>query len=284
MRTNMKYIMTLLLILAFSPSVMAKKKKIKKINFDKELLELEASLIDEKSSSKSSSSFFSKKSKKLTGLGVYAFYSSANDIETDRSRSNNTNFSNQNYQTVDATGEYQTDGAIGFGVDFTKDNLVYTGPVGYGVNVGISYELERTIKRGSNNNFLNTGTLNTNYNNFTGTPSIALFVPYLNANMTYGNSYIFGGVNYSVPQVSDASDEIFEGQIGYQAGFGTELSKWISAEVSYRLVGIKATPQYQNNGLGYTGFVSGQERSGLGLFEQENLTLGGFNMSLKFIF
>ncbi|MCB0356497.1 MAG: hypothetical protein KDD40_05790, partial [Bdellovibrionales bacterium] len=147
-------------------------------------------------------------------------------------------------------------------------------------------ELAREIKRDFVGN-----TSNTSYNNYytqADNPELNLLLPYLNINFAFAKSYIFTGINYSIPDMSHAEDENYEGQLGYQMGFGTQLTQYVAVEVVHRWVNISASPVYHVSQFqtvsSYDISRYRDERRGLGILDDEDLGLNGFNLNLKVTF
>jgi hypothetical protein len=90
-----------------------------------------------------------------------------------------------------------------------------------------------------------------------GTTSTLSFIDLL-ANAYYNVSdkiYVLGGLNYSIPSVSNAPASVtYGGKLGVQVGAGYKVANNISVEAAYRVLGFDATVSgtnvvYSVNGL-----------------------------------
>jgi hypothetical protein len=215
------------------------------------------------------------------GLNVTLHYNTVAHIKTTNNSIEDELHNNQSYlvPTARTTGEYQTKGAMGIGVEYSKIRLISTGPLGFGFDLGALYEFPREIDR----SLIETRSGGSNYTYYSEeNPKLSLFLPYANANISYKRSYFFGGVNYSIPQTANADDEIYASGLGYHVGFGSAVSKWLSMEVAYRIVNLKVSPRntYEYN---YRGNLSDPDnpRDGLGVLADEDLSMQGITLTMK---
>ena len=219
------------------------------------------------------------KKRKKWGLNIYTFYSGADHIKTTtNSLDSDDYFSKRENPSAFYTGEFSTSASYGLGIEHSSPRLFKMGNMGLGYSAGVSYEFPREIDR----NYVMgsfSRTVDQDYVN----PSLTMILPYANAYVTYKRSYMFIGGNFSVPQVTDASDEDFEGLFGYQAGFGYAVSSWISLEAVHRWIRFSSEPKFERDDRYDRSFSDDDsiDRSGLGLLEKETLQLNGFNLNLK---
>ncbi|MCB0342307.1 MAG: hypothetical protein H6626_00695 [Pseudobdellovibrionaceae bacterium] len=216
-------------------------------------------------------------SRRLWGINVFGYFSGASHIQTDGASSTDGYSSSYSAQTASRiTGEYRSNISGGLGVEHSKKRLFKTGPVSFGYDAGAAYEFGRTIFRDQIQSY------SSSTQAATADPSIAFFLPYAHANVSYGRTYLFGGINYSIPQATNAADEDFDGNVGYQVGFGSRITSWVAVEMIYRHVNFAARSRLQNNTYGTSYY--GSTYQGLGIYDQEQLSISGFNLALKVMF
>lgn len=211
---------------------------------------------------------------KKFGFNLYTFFSNADSlVTTGNSLSRQqTSFSQYNSSAF-ANGQYSTSAAYGFGLEHSNSDLMYASSVGLGYSLGATYEFNRVIDRGYINR-TNGQSVKAN------DPSLSLVLPYANVLMTYGTAYFLVGLNYSVPQMADAADEIYQGALGYQIGAGMELGNYMALEATYRWVNFSASVKKDNSQFVVVNQDS-YSRQGLGLLADEQFQLNGINVSLK---
>ncbi|MCB0392629.1 MAG: hypothetical protein KDD58_15170 [Bdellovibrionales bacterium] len=233
------------------------------------------------------------KKKKRTpwGLNVYALYSFSDSI-TSSNNSRAALGSSEKTFISDYTSEFHSANGYGFGLEYSKKSIFKVASAGIGIGIGATYELGRKIDRGyigynatnynyynNNNSYLN------NYNNYNiEDPELSLILPYANVNININDTYVFTGINYSIPDMSSANDENYSGQLGYQLGLGTQLTSYLAIEIVHRWVNFEASPIFYNSSYqsinSYDIRYYRDERSGLGILDDEELELKGFNINI----
>ena len=224
--------------------------------------------------------------RKPWGINVFTYYSLADRFETTQN-SLSTSRSNMSRYLVDYTSEYNSSPAMGLGLEYSKKKLLSWSRFGFGFDVGTIYEFNRTIERNylkytNANSYAMTGV---NYDFAHPDPTIALLVPYFNVNFSINKTYLFGGINFSLPQEENANDEEFEGQMGFQVGFGTQITSYLALELTHRWLSFEVNPVYNPYEYYNAAFDTYRlNRSGLGVVESETLQLNGTNLAIKLTF
>ena len=220
------------------------------------------------------------------GLNFYAYYDSVSHLSTTTNSAYTTNQGSTDYKPLAAmTGEYNSSSSVGLGLDYAKPNLFGFWGAEVGFNGGASYEFDRTINRNLINNF-STSSINNSVRDQVSNPSLNLTIPHLNATISYGDSYAFAGINYVQPNMSNSGSEKYEGKIGYQAGFGSQITSWMSLEAVYRIISFDAKPDFSEF-IGSNRFfnirnIEVDKRQGLGILDNETLEMSGMMLNLKF--
>jgi hypothetical protein len=145
-------------------------------------------------------------------------YSTASKVDTDISGGGNT-----------LTSSEKSSAGFGFGFSASKMDVNKLG-----FDVGLTYELERTID--SSSGALNGVSFSSDYTN---KPTITVITLTANANYLLDSGvYIFGGINF--PKFDLKSDIIdASGKIGYQAGVGYQANAHWNIEGYLRKVNTK---------------------------------------------
>lgn len=248
--------------------------------FEQEMMDLERASRNYRKRSKRRKA----KSRKKIGINVVVLYNSVSHIGTTSNSANDgisSGYLSSTSNLSQTLGEYKSSPSFGLGAEFSKKSLIRVGKVGFGFGVGANYEFEREIER----QFINYSyTAGTNYSNTiygADNPTMSLILPYLNANVSYKQSYLFGGLNYSVPNTKNMGDEEINGKMGYQVGLGTTVSRWVAVEVVQRWTMLEATPRSVPY---YNSVAYGHGDSGLGITSAESLNVSGLTLNLKVLF
>lgn len=226
-----------------------------------------------------------KRVKRKIGINVVMLYNSVGHIGTTNNSINTTNSfygTNSTYNNLaQTTGEYQSHPSFGIGAEYSKKALLKAGPVGFGFGAGAIYEFERELQR----RYLSYGyTAPTSYSNTiygSSNPTMSVIQPYLNANISYKQSYMFGGLNYSVVNTKNLGDESIDGKMGYQVGVGATVSRWVAVEVAHRWTLMQAKP---STVAYYNSVAYSQGAGGLGISDTEDLNVTGLTLNLKVLF
>lgn len=225
-----------------------------------------------------------KRNFKKIGINVIGYYSFANQFKTTNNSADSHDVGGSNH-LVDYTGEYASSSAMGIGVEYSRPDLLNWSSMGLGFDAGLNYEFNRKISRDylNRNSSAYYGSSYQNY--YYDDPELSLILPYVNASLNFSRTYMFAGLNYSVPKVSNADDENFKGKMGYQVGFGAFLTSSISMEVSHRWVSFDVEPiDHGSYFYSYNNAYNDEyrlNRSGLGVKETETLDLNGLNIAFK---
>jgi hypothetical protein len=220
-------------------------------------------------------------SAKKFGFNVFTFFSGAQNLYTSgNSLSKLQNNSSLYNSTAFTSGEYTSTGSYGFGLEHSRTDMIFASKAGLGYAIGLTYEADRELDRGYTDS---QGKSVTSYLGFNGktaieNPTLSLVLPYANVMLTYKNTYYLVGLNYSVPQMANADDEIYEGAIGYQVGAGMDIGDYLALEATYRWVSFTASTRIIDP------FIQSHQRSGLGLLADEDFALDGLNVNLKLRF
>lgn len=212
------------------------------------------------------------KSKKW-GLNLFTYVNTANVLESnDEPNSYDRNSYNQN-------DEYQLDPGLGLGLEHSMDVFSFEAfHIGY--QVGATYDFKRPLSNLNNTNLQ----INDYYQN-SNSLDLALLLPFFNLTTRYKVGYIFGGVNYSVPQLNSNTNQFAEGKPGFQVGLGSQIGNWISVELSYRSIALSIEDSYYNthnineNYFNQNTYYPTYNRTNYS--EERDFFLNGFSFSLK---
>lgn len=165
----------------------------------------------------------------LKGLSIFASFDMTDSMSFDRSSQNQSQ-----------SGTFGSDKAFGFGAEY----LLKTLDNGIGLQAGGTFEMGRTIS----NEKVGGAT-----GNYTGAkPEVQLWTVYGQAvALLTPEIGVFGGANYTIPQVKNIPGGTWKGKIGYQVGATYMYSETLAIDGIYRTLNFNGSVDNQGVSTSY---------------------------------
>lgn len=187
--------------------------------------------VDEQKPEQNPDNFYDKST--VGRLGVSLYYSSANELEFDKAKTNTS--------SAEVNVNFKLENAVGVGLHYMRAK-----PNAWGYSVGGLLESTRKFKGftvSANGNSITVNATNDD-------TKLTLLIAEGNALYRFENFYIPFGLNFSIPvleYVSTSSKVEALGSIGIQFGMGYFINDNLSAEIYYRSIGMQLKETSNSN-------------------------------------